>query len=81
MDQIDQVVDLMTNWPSKRPHEGLVFVKGQEEKAAQIILRRSWVDRKATSSMFKMAEEVSGALNLKLTWEEQFDLGRLLLSC
>ena len=28
-----------------------------------------------------MAEEVSGALNLKLTWEEQFDLGRLLPSC
>tara|TARA_Y100000780_G_scaffold155550_1_gene140325 strand:- start:723 stop:893 length:171 start_codon:yes stop_codon:yes gene_type:complete len=56
-------------------------VKGREEEAAKIILRRSWVDRKATSSMFKMAEEVSGALNLKLTWEEQFDLGRLLLSC
>ena len=81
MDQIDQVVDLMTNWPSKKPHEGLVFVKGQEEKAAQIILRRSWVDRKATASLFKMATEVSGAIEKELTWEERFDLGRLLLSC
>ena len=75
------MVDLMTNWPSKRPHEGLVFVQGQEEKAAQIILRRSWVDRKATSSLFKMATEVSGALEIELTWEERFDLGRFLLSC
>ena len=81
MDKLERIVDLMTNWPSKRPHAGLVFVKGREEEAAKIILRRSWVDRKATSSLFKMAEEVSGALNLKLTWEEQFDLGRLLLSC
>ena len=78
---MERVVDLMTNWPSKRPHDGLAFVKGHEEEAAKIILRRSWVDRKATSSLFKMAEEVSGALKLELTWEERFDLGRLLLSC
>ena len=81
MDRLEKVVDLMTNWPSKRPHEGLIFVKGQEEIAAQIILRRSWVDRKATASLFKMATEVSGALEKELTWEQQFDLGRLLLSC
>ena len=81
MDRLEKVVDLMTNWPSKRPHEGLIFVKGQEEIAAQIILRRSWVDRKATASLFKMATEVSGALEKELTWEHQFDLGRLLLSC
>ncbi len=81
MDQIEKIVDLMKKWPSKRPHEGLVFVKGHEEEAAKIILRRSWVDRKATASLFKMATEVSGALEKKLSWEEQFDLGRLLLSC
>ena len=78
---MERIVDLLTNWPSKRPHEGLVYLKDHEEKAAQIILRRSWVDRKATSSLFKMATEVSGALEKELTWEEQFDLGRLLLSC
>jgi len=55
MDRLEKAVDLMTHWPSKRPHEGLVFVKGQEEKAAQIILRQSWVDRKATASLFKMS--------------------------
>jgi len=81
MDRLEKVVDLMTHWPSKKPHAGQVFVKGQEEIAAQIILRRSWVDRKATASLFKMATEVSGALEKELTWEERFDLGRFLLSC
>ncbi len=81
MEKLERIVDLLTNWPSKRPHEGLVFLKGSEMEAAKIILRRSWVDRKATSSLFKMAEEVSGALEKELTWEERFDLGRLLLSC
>ena len=41
MDQIEKIADLMKKWPSKRPHEGLVFVKGHEEEAAKIILRRS----------------------------------------
>ena len=81
MDMLEKVVDLMTYWPSKKPHAGHEWVSGQEEKAAQIILRRSWVDRKATASLFKMATEVSGALEKELTWEQQFDLGRLLLSC
>ena len=81
MDRLEKVVDLMTHWPSKKPHAGQVFVSGQEEKAGQIILRRSWVDRKATASLFKMATEVSGALEIELTWEERFDLGRFLLSC
>ena len=81
MDRLEKVVDLMTHWPSKKPHAGQVFVSGQEEKAGQIILRRSWVNRKATASLFKMATEVSGALEIELTWEERFDLGRFLLSC
>ena len=81
MDKLERVVALMKKWPSKKPHAGQVFVEGHEEKAAQIILRRPWVDRKATSSLFKMATEVSGALEKELTWEERFDLGRFLLSC
>jgi len=81
MDKVGRIVHLLRNRPSKKPHEGLVFVNGHEEEVAKIILRRSWVARKATTSVFKMATEVSGALDLELTWEERLDVGRLLLSC
>jgi len=82
------VVDVLKNWrkyssPDStrgRSHSGLKHIKGHEELVAERILQRNWNGRKVVSSMFKMAQYVESALDLKLKWLERYHLARLLMS-
>jgi hypothetical protein len=88
MDQIEKVADVLKNWrkyssPEStrgRSHSGLKYIKGNEEVAAQRILQRNWNGRMVVSSMFKMAQYVESALDLKLNWLERYHLARILMS-
>jgi len=88
MDQIEKVADVLKNWrkyssPEStrgRNHSGLKHIRGNEEVAAQRILQRNWNGRMVVSSMFKMAQYVESALDLKLNWLERYHLARLLMS-
>ena len=88
MEQVEQVADVLKNWrkyssPEStrgRSHSGLKHIKGHEEVAAKRILQRNWNGRMVVSSMFKMAQYVESALDLKLSWLERYHLARLLMS-
>ena len=85
IDQIENVAHGLKNWrkyssPEStrgRSHSGLKHIKGHEEVAVQRILQRNWNGRMVVSSMFKMAEYVESALDLKLKWLERYHLARL----
>jgi len=87
-EQIERVADVLKNWRNYsspestrgRSHSGLKYIKGNEEVAAQRILQRNWNGRNVVSSMFKMAQYVESALDLKLNWLERYHLARLLMS-
>jgi hypothetical protein len=88
MEQIAAVVDVLENRrkysaPDStrgRSHSGLKHIKGHEKLVPERILQRNWNGRKVASSMFKMAQYVESALDLKLKWLERDHLARLLMS-
>ena len=91
MSDITQVAHVLRTYPSFRrkpgsrgggkPHLGLRLLKNADlDRVAERILRRSWHNRKVASSMFKMAQYVESALDLKLKWLECYHLARLLMS-
>ena len=88
MEQVEQVADVLKNWrkyssPEStrgRSHSGLKHIMGHEEVAAKRVLQRNWNGRMVVSSMFKMAQYVESALDLKLKWLERYHLARLLMS-
>ena len=75
-EQIEKVAHVLENWEEYSPrtstrgrkHSGLKHIKGHEEVAATRIIRRNWNGRIVVSSMFKMAQYVESALDLKLDW-------------
>jgi len=85
--QIEKVAHVLGNWeeyaPRKstrgRKHSGLKHIEGNEKVAAERILQRNWNGRMVVSSMFKMAEYVESALELKLNWLDRYHLARLLM--
>jgi len=91
MSDITQVAHILRTYASVRqksgsrgggkPHSGLRLLKDADlDRVAQRILQRSWHNRKAASSMFKMAESVESLLLLQLNWSERYALARLLIS-